>query len=77
MDDVPEIGRRTLALTFGFVVAVNLACDVYASIDARGVYADAACLVVVIYESSWFFVSGTRAVVEIMRQAPVDRKSVV
>ena len=27
---------RTLALTFIFVVLVGLACDVYASIDARG-----------------------------------------
>jgi hypothetical protein len=71
MNDVPEIGRRTLVLTFGFVIAVNLACDVYASIDARGVYADAAGLVVLIYELNWFFVSGTRAAVEIIRQAPV------
>jgi hypothetical protein len=66
-----EVGRRALALTFVFVVLVSLACDVYASIDARGVYADAAGLVVLIYESSWFFVSGTRAAVEIMRQAPI------
>lgn len=66
-----EVGRRTLALTFVFVLLVSLACDIYASIDARGVYADAAGLVVLIYESSWFFVSGTRAAVEIMRQAPI------
>jgi hypothetical protein len=66
-----EVGRRALALTFAFVVLVSLACDVYASIDARGVYADAAGLVVVIYEMQWFLVSGTRAAVEIVRQAPV------
>jgi hypothetical protein len=66
-----KVGHRTLALTFVFVVLVNLACAVYASIDARGVYADAAGLVVVIYELRWFFVSGPRAAVEILRQTPV------
>ena len=72
MNDEPEVGRRTLALTFAFVVLVSLACDLYASINARGVYADAAGLVVVIYELKRFFVSGgPRAAVEIMRQAPV------
>src|SRR6266699_2797753 len=60
-------------LTFTLVVAVSLACSLYASFDARGVYADAAGLVVVIYEMKWFFVSlsGTRVAVEIMRQAPI------
>jgi hypothetical protein len=71
MGEERAFGRRTLALTFVFVVFVSLACDVYASIDARGVYADAAGLVVVIYELKWFLVSGPRAVVEILRQAPV------
>jgi hypothetical protein len=71
-NDEPEVGRRTLALTFAFVVLVSLACDVYASINARGMYADAAGLVVVIYELKRFFVSGgPRAAVEIMRQTPV------
>jgi hypothetical protein len=71
MNDEPEVGRRTLALTFAFVLLVSLACDLYASVYARGVYADAAGLVVVIYELTSFFVSGPRAAVEIMRQAPV------
>jgi hypothetical protein len=72
MNDEPEVGGRTLALTFAFVVLVGLACDVYASINARGMYADAAGLVVVIYELKRFFVSGgPRAAVEIMRQAPI------
>jgi hypothetical protein len=71
MNDEPEVGRHTLALTFAFVVLVSLGCDVYASVYARGVYADAAGLVVVIYELKWFFVSGPRAAVEIIRQAPV------
>jgi hypothetical protein len=70
-NDELEVGRRTLALTTAFVVLVSLACAIYASIDARGVYADAAGLVVIIYKMQWFFVSGTRAAVEIMRQAPV------
>jgi hypothetical protein len=72
MNDEPEVGRRTLAFTFGSVVFIGLACDVYASINARGVYADAAGLVVIIYELKRFFVSaGPRAAVEVMRQAPV------
>src|SRR5580698_5572842 len=65
------VSQRSLEFTFVFVVLVNLACDVYASIDARGAYADAAALVVAILESNSFIVSGTRAAVEIMRQAPI------
>jgi hypothetical protein len=62
---------QTRAYTFTLVVAASLACSLYASFDARGVYADAAGLVVVIYEMKRFFVSGTRIAVEIMRQAPI------
>jgi hypothetical protein len=62
---------RLARLTFTLVVATSLACSLYASFDARGVYADAAGLVVVIYETKEFFVSGTRIAVEIMRQAPI------
>src|ERR1700730_6334727 len=62
---------RLSKLTFTLVVAASLACSLYASFDARGVYADAAGLVVVIYEMKRFFVSGTRIAVEIMRQAPI------
>src|SRR6266566_4633747 len=64
---------RLSRLTFSLVVAASLACSLYASFDARGVYADAAGLVVVIYEMKWFLLSlsGTRIAVEIMRQAPI------
>src|SRR5437868_12241868 len=62
---------RLSRLTLSLVVAASLACSLYASFDARGVYADAAGLVVVIYEMKWFFVSGTRIAVELMRQAPI------
>jgi hypothetical protein len=62
---------RVLALSFGLIVSATIACDLYASFDARGVYADAGALVVIIYEMKGFFVSGTRAAVEIMRQAPI------
>ena len=51
----------------------GLACDFFASVHARGLYADAAPLLVVLYETKQFFVSlsGSRAVVEILRQTPV------
>jgi hypothetical protein len=71
VNDEPQARQSTLALAAGFVVLVNLICDVYASINARGVYADAAGLVVLIYELNSLVVSGTRAAVEIMRQTPV------
>ena len=58
---------------FGLVIATELACDLYASLHARGLYADAAPLLIVLYESKQFFVSlsGSRAVVEILRQTPI------
>ena len=50
-----------------------MACDFYASVHARGLYADAAALLVVIYEGNWFFLSlsSPRAMVEILRQTPI------
>src|SRR5579859_2101403 len=66
-----ETPQCVIGLTVVFVLLIFIACAAYASIDARGVYADAAGLVVVIFESKWFLVSGPRAAVEIMRQAPV------
>lgn len=62
---------RTLRLTFGLVLATSLGCSIYASLNARGLYADAGGLLVVIYEGNRLFVSGTRAAVEILRQSPI------
>ena len=57
--------------TFWLVLAANLTCSLYASLGARGTYADGAALLVAIYDTQWLFVSGTRAVVEILRQVPI------
>ena len=62
---------RMLRLTFGFVLVTSLVCSLYASFNARGLYSDAAALLVVIFEGKSFFVSGTRATVEILRQVPI------
>jgi hypothetical protein len=74
--DDPEYGAaarevRTLRLAFGLVLATSLGCSIYASLNARGLYADAGGLLVVIYEGKRSFVFGSRAVVEILRQSPI------
>jgi hypothetical protein len=57
---------------FGLVVAAELACDLYASIGGRGLYADAAPLLIIVYAKKWFFVHfGPRAAVELLRQFPI------
>ncbi len=69
------IKRETylLRLAFGLFVTTSLVCYLYASICARGLYADAGPELVVIYQRQWFFtsISGYRAVVEVLRQAPI------
>lgn len=62
---------RTLRLTFGLLLATSLGCSIYASLNARGLYADAGGLLVVIYEGKRSFVFGSRAVVEVLRQSPI------
>jgi hypothetical protein len=63
---------RVLWFTCFTVLAISLACTIYASVKARGLYADAAALLVVVYEGKSFFVSwGPRTAVEILRQAPI------
>jgi hypothetical protein len=64
---------RLLCAACCLVITANFICIVYASVHARGLYADAGPLLVVIFESKRLFVSlsGSRAVVEILRQAPV------
>jgi len=64
---------RIWSLSLAVVLMTNLICDFLASLDARGLFADAGPLLVVLYESKWFFVSlsGSRSVVEILRQTPI------
>jgi hypothetical protein len=62
---------RPLFLVYAVIVATNLATSLYASIGGRGLYADAAALLVVIYEGSWFPIFGSRAIVEALRQIPI------
>jgi hypothetical protein len=60
-----------LRLTCGLVLFTSVICSVYASLEARGLYSDGAALLVVLYEGQSFFLSSTRAVVDILRQAPI------
>jgi len=62
---------RILPLVFVFVIGTNLICSLYASFYGRGLYADASALLLVIYEGGWPAISGSRATVEILRQAPI------
>lgn len=63
---------RLVAFTFLAVLMANVLCSIYASIEARGLYADAAALLVTLYGAKSFLVSwGPRAAVETLRQAPI------
>src|SRR5439155_20408921 len=62
---------RLLRLTFSLVIATGLACGLYASFGARGLYSDGAALLVVIYETKSFLLSDTAAIVDILRQIPI------
>jgi hypothetical protein len=64
---------RMLPVLAVFVFGINLVGSIYASLNGRGLYADAAALLVVIYERSWPLISlsGSRATVELLRQWPV------
>ena len=55
------------------VFGINLVGSIYASLYGRGLYGDAAALLVIIYERSWPLISlsSTRATVELLRQWPV------
>lgn len=55
-----ELNLRWITITFFGVFAANVLCSVYASIEARGLYADAAALLVVLYEGKSFFLNGLR-----------------
>jgi len=63
---------RYLRLTLGFVLATNLACSFYASIDARGLYHDGVYYLLKIAEHEWFFlIDPARNAVQTLRQAPI------
>ncbi|MGY8681592.1 hypothetical protein Q2941_27960 [Bradyrhizobium sp. UFLA05-153] len=71
-DRVPTRDARILRLTFGFVLIANLACSLYASIDARGLYHDGVYYLIKIADIKEFFVPGpARATIEALRQTPV------
>jgi hypothetical protein len=55
------------------VFGVNLVGSIYASLYGRGLYGDAAALLVILYERSWPLISlsSSRATVELLRQWPV------
>jgi hypothetical protein len=64
---------RIWSLSVAVVLVTGLTCDFLSSVHARGLFADAGPLLVVLYEGKWFFVSlsGSRSVVEILRQTPI------
>jgi hypothetical protein len=71
LDSLAADDARLLYLACGIVLAASFACSLYASIGARGLYADAAALLVVIYERGGLYFVGTRAVVDLLRETPI------
>jgi hypothetical protein len=72
-DDLTAVrDRRYLQITFALVLGANLACSLYASIDARGLYHDGVYYLLKIAEGEWFFLHDPpRNVVQVLRQAPI------
>jgi hypothetical protein len=62
---------RLLQLTVWLILAANLASSLYASFDARGLYADGAPYLVSVYAREWFLLFDARTTVQILRQAPI------
>jgi hypothetical protein len=62
-----------LAMLAFFVFGANLIGSIYAALYGRGLYGDAAALLVILYERSWPLISSSssRATVELLRQWPV------
>jgi hypothetical protein len=60
-----------LRLLLWLVLIAKLASSVYASLDARGLYADGASYLVGIYGDKWFLTFDLRTTVQILRQAPI------
>jgi hypothetical protein len=66
-----KLNDHLLQLILWFVVIAKLASSLYASIDARGLYADGASYLVGIYGDKWFLTYDVRGTVQILRQAPI------
>jgi len=60
-----------LKLTFGLVLITSVACSLYASLDARGLYDDGVVYLVSICRREWFWLFDQRRVVQVLRQAPI------
>jgi hypothetical protein len=58
-------------LVLWLVLAAKLASSLYASFDARGLYADGAAYLVAIYADHSFLMGDVRTTVQILRQAPI------
>jgi hypothetical protein len=64
--------RNNLRLTFGAIIAIGLACSVYASLFNRGLYHDGMYYLVRIAQTKWFvFPEPARIAVDFLRQSPV------
>lgn len=63
---------RRLRFTLGLIVFANIACSIYASVEARGMYSDGAAYLVTVYKThSFTLVSNSRAMVDLFRQWPI------
>jgi hypothetical protein len=67
--DIPD--ARLLLLTLWVILIAMLASSLYASVDARGLYADGVSYLVSIYSDEWFELFDTRSTVQILRQSPI------
>ena len=45
---------RRLRFTLGLIVFANIACSIYASVEARGMYSDGAAYLVTVYKTHSF-----------------------
>jgi hypothetical protein len=64
-------------LLYWIVLTTSIACSIYASIDARGLYHDGVYILFKVAEHNWFFLHApARNSVEILRQAPIVLLSV-
>ena len=63
---------RTLRVTFGLVLSTSIACSIFASIDARGLYHDGVAYLFGISRNVWFSLdSPARNTVQILREVPI------
>jgi hypothetical protein len=65
------LDARLLQLTVWLILIAQLTSSLYASINARGLYADGVFYLVRIYSDERFLLFDTRSTVQILRQAPI------